>query len=72
MKYEFCMDDLGTVITFQFDLRVNSKRYISFVSQLLPVCKISAEKPFLQATDFLDSNKLLTADSKANILHGTY
>jgi len=37
---------------------------------ILPVCKTSAERPYLRVEDFLDSSKLHTTDSKAAIMHG--
>ncbi|XP_077996563.1 origin recognition complex subunit 4-like [Glandiceps talaboti] len=37
---------------------------------LLPVCKLSSVHPHLENTDFLESSRFLTMDSKAAMLHG--
>ncbi|XP_013408810.1 origin recognition complex subunit 4-like, partial [Lingula anatina] len=36
----------------------------------VPVCRLSSSHPNLEASDFIDSCRLLTQDSKSNILHG--
>ena len=39
--------------------------------QLVPICRVTADRRLLEASDFINSNKLLHAtDSKASMLHG--
>lgn len=43
-----------------------------FCFQIYPVSQLGEEHRFLSAADFQESMKLLTADSKASMLHGMY
>lgn len=43
-----------------------------FCFQISPVSQLGEDHEFLSAADFQESMKLLTADSKASMLHGMY
>ena len=39
---------------------------------MLPVCRVTADHPYLEARDFVDSGRIHHMDSKSNMLHGLY
>ncbi|XP_036359708.1 origin recognition complex subunit 4-like isoform X2 [Octopus sinensis] len=66
---KLCQDGtIQDVLKRQYSIDKDIRRLQTFM--MGPICNLSSTQPFLQVSDFIDSFKRMSTDSKSSILHG--